>query len=139
MIYKRDDFRPFIQNYFTAANSILHLMTTSIPKDIFCFEAPKPFYDLIFCLFTTIHTVIDENIAPIYAFFEETVVDGVTTIQCIQPFVQFLSFFQVGFIEGVLMSVTHLLHGNQSKEAFQMRSGRIRLQFVICKISWMIS
>ena len=66
-----------------------------LDKDDFLLTISKQAVMLIGDCMSIIDVILNENVAPAYAFFEEIVVDGVKTIHFIPEFLQTLSLFQV--------------------------------------------
>ena len=50
---------------------------------------------MIYCIFTSILTIIDENLEPVEAFFEQDASAATPTLRPIPEYLDFLSFFQV--------------------------------------------
>lgn len=50
---------------------------------------------MIYCIFTSILTIIDENLEPVEAFFEQDPSAATPTLRPIPEYLDFLSFFQV--------------------------------------------
>lgn len=115
-IYRRKDFPVFIRDLLSSLNQVIEMII--LDKDDFLLTISKQAVMLIGDCMSIIDVILNENVAPAYAFFEEIVVDGVKTIHFIPEFLQTLSLFQVWLLNTCyLVQYVHVLEERAERDS----------------------